>query len=127
MKVRIPINEEFNKLMRGFYKAVEKNTDSVVYEGRYAFELNAENLEMDDESFARFCKAVDVQNGTKRVVDGYLIVTPVRNKSITIRLSNDQLELLKKDAENLDLTASEHARNLILSLAEEYLETKNRA
>lgn len=100
MRISAPLNQKFDAIMRSIsFQTVASDGSEVVYEGIFGFKVDAEMLNMSVPEFYKFSKSVTVEGGRKKLVGTALIITPERTRTLTVRLSEDEYEGLKKVAE----------------------------
>lgn len=117
MKIVAPRNKRFENLIsQALYKKIGGQQGTVVFEGVFALRIDREALKLHKQEFIKFCQSIKVENGNKRRMGNALYIEPQRTRKVTFRLSEEEYELLKKDAEDLQLKPSEYIRKMILSI-----------
>ena len=130
--VQIPKDRSLEEIFNRYLKKVGENDNFLFYQGvvEAVIPLNIswpEALEVFRE--------IKVEGGYKRLPrtwleDGRevpackptLLISPKRNRILTIRLSDEEYELLKEDAYSEGWDVSSWARQLVMNLVWEYLE-----
>ena len=102
MEISVPERMLNEKIMKGFeelgYKVKCKKDDSVTFEGVFSLRVTADLAGMGVREFITLCKKLTVKGGRKIRRGGTLFIEPIRMKRLTVRLSNDEYEALKKVA-----------------------------
>ena len=108
MKIVLPKEMLNSKVAKGLeelgYKIMGKKDGSVVFEGVFSLRISATLLDVGIRRFAELCENVTVEGGKKIRRGGELSITPLRSRKITVRLSQDEYEALKKVAKERGYT-----------------------
>lgn len=107
MKVTVPKNKGIEEFLEGiYYQKVGEDEKSVTYEGISSFFLSFEGHDVPKGKRKKFMESVKVEGGFKVRESEGIGITPVRNKKITFRISEDEYQLLKEYAEAEETTVS---------------------
>jgi len=100
MKIRVLKNPRFDKIMRSLsFRVIEEENVKVTYEGIFGFKVDMEQLGLNRKEFFKFYQELTVDGGRKKRVGTALIVTPKRERTLSVRLSEDEYRDLQKMAE----------------------------
>ena len=130
--VRIPKDSRFEKSFDNRLKKIGESGEALLYQGIVEAIIP---LNVSWPEALEFFKEIEVEGAYKRLPrtwleDGRevpaakptLLISPKRNRILTIRLSDDEYELLKEDAYSEGWAVSSWARKLVMNLVWEYLE-----
>jgi len=119
--VKAPKDESVDAVFSRAFKKIGEGERQVIYEGRIDVEFPQAMFGFSDGEFRRLCRNVRVEGGVKRRTREGVRFAPLRRKILTVRLSEDEYRLLMEDAREVGLEPSRWARNLVMSLVEQYL------
>lgn len=128
----------FVKVPRELEEKFSRHLKKIGENGQYAFFQGVDvaiiPLEVSWPEAFKLVREVKVEGGFKRlpktvIVDGVeepaseptLIICPKRGRILTVRLSDEEYELLREDARSVGRSVSGWARELVMSLVYEYL------
>jgi len=130
--VRVPRDPRLERAFENHLKKIGEGDEFLIYQGTVEAIIP---LEMSWPEALEIYKKIKVEGGYKRLPrtwleDGrevpadrpILMISPKRNRILTIRLSDEEYELLKEDAYNEGWDVSSWARQLVMNLVWEYLE-----
>ena len=116
VKIKFPNNIYFERAIKSIlYEKEEEQQEYAVYRGVFALDVDREGLNMGIREFIEFCRKIEVEGGRKRRRGDHLFITPYQTRVLAFRLSEEEHQLLKEDAKQLDLKPSEYARRMVLS------------
>ncbi len=130
--VKIPKDPRFEKAFSFHLKKIGETDEFILYQGivEAIIPLNVDWPEAVD-----LYQRIKVEGGYKRLPLSWyengqnvparqpvLFVAPKRNNIIRIRLSEEEYELLKRDAREVGESVSSWARKLVMNIVWEYLE-----
>jgi len=108
LKIMLPKEMLSSRVAKGFeelgYKIISEEDGSVTLEGVFSLRITATLLNVGIRKFAELCEKVTVEGGKKIRRGGELSITPLRSRKITVRLSQDEYEALKKAAKERGYT-----------------------
>jgi len=100
MKIKVLKNSRFDKIMRRLsFRVIKEENARITYEGIFGFKVDMEQLGLTQKEFFKFYRELTVDGGRKRRVGTALIVTPKRDRILSVRLSEDEYRDLRKMAE----------------------------
>jgi len=130
--VRMPKDPRLEKAFEYHLKKIGENDEFLIYQGTVEAIIP---LRMSWPEALEIFKKIKVEGGYKRLPriwleDGRevpadkptLMISPKRNRILTIRLSDEEYELLKEDAYSEGWGVSSWARQLVMNLVWEYLQ-----
>jgi len=117
LRITAPKNQRFDKAMiYSLYKKVKENQKTATYEGIFSICITRELLQMKKSEFMKFYKEIEVKGGMKRRKGNNIIIQPRRNKAVSFRLSEEQFAILKKLADNAEMSVSDYIYETILQV-----------
>jgi hypothetical protein len=119
--VKAPKDERVNSVFSHAFKKVGEGEKYFVYEGRIDVEFPQAMFGLSGDEFRKLCRSIRVEGGFKKRTEDGVRIAPLRKKVLTVRLSEDEYRLLVEDAREVGLEPSRWARNLVMSLVEQYL------
>ncbi|MHA1632551.1 MAG: hypothetical protein ACTSXC_07090 [Candidatus Freyarchaeota archaeon] len=130
--VKAPKDPRLEKALQFRLKKIGEGDNYILYQGVDTVVIP---LEVSWPEALELFKKIKVEGGYKRLpktayINGRdeplqeptLVICPKRDRILTVRLSDDEYELLKEDAYSESRAVSSWARQLVMNLVWEYLE-----
>jgi hypothetical protein len=119
--VKVPKDNRVDLVFSRAFKKMGEDGRQVIYEGRIDVEFPQAMFGLSSSEFRRLCRNIRVEGGFKKRTKDGIRFAPLRKRILTVRLSEEEYRLLVEDAREVGLEPSRWARNLVMSLVEQYL------
>jgi len=122
MLIKAPFHKRFDSFAKNYCNVVLQAKDYVVYEAITDLRITAVDLGMRPRQFSAFCDSIEVEGGRKVRKGTTLELKPYRNKTIYIKLTEEEYAALREYADDQNLTVSGAFRKiLVVSLMRTWL------
>jgi hypothetical protein len=115
MLIKAPYNRRFDSFARSYCNVVVRTKDYVVYETITDWKTTAADLGMKPRQFRAFCNNIEVEGGRKVRKGTVLELKPYRNKTIYVRLAEEEYNALKEYADDQNLTVGAALRKILVT------------
>ena len=115
MLIKAPFHKRFDSFAKNYCNVVLQAKDYVVYEAITDLRITAVDLGMRPRQFSAFCKSIEVEGGRKIRKGTVLELKPYRNKTIYIKLTEEEYAALKEYADDQNLTVSDAFRKILVA------------
>jgi phosphomannomutase len=92
------------------YKKVEENEESVIFEGPFSFVIDFDSFGIPRGMRRELYNRLRVEGGRKYLATDRIEVTSCKNRRIFIRVSEEELDLLRRYAQAQKCTVSDAVR-----------------
>jgi len=115
MLVKAPFHKRFDGFAKNYCNVVLQAEGYVVYEAITDLRVTAVDLGMRPRQFSAFCDSIEVEGGRKVRKGTVLELKPRRNKTVYVKLAEEEYAALREYADDQSLTVSGAFRKILVA------------